>query len=207
MATHAQPLGGGSGDDTSTPSIPKAKLALIGAATTALVTLTPVTVDAMRNYIADHTGGTTTLPTAPPTTIAQTPIQESPLGSIDGVTVDGSKIIVEGTARADVESVVVRVGPRQPDGPRQYWAASADVYDQHWKALVEAETPLPAPFQTKVDYQQRLRAFAGLSFDPDPTTTPAPGPSADIVNCAMERGDDCFTGPGWGPPSVYRSGR
>jgi hypothetical protein len=132
-----------------------------------------------------------------------------PQGSFDQVTINGSgtEVTVSGSAAKGVDNVVVLIGPRQLGG--QYWAASADVVNQHWTLAVATEPHVPEPYQIKAYYRQAAAPAAqGASYfhfprpAETPTTTPPPAP---IVNCAEQYGDRCFDGPGWGPPSVYQS--
>jgi hypothetical protein len=42
-----------------------------------------------------------------------------------------------------------------------------------------------------------------LNVTVEPTTTAPPIPE-ELVNCAVQFGPSCFTGPGFGAPSVYQ---
>ncbi|HEY5842900.1 MAG TPA: hypothetical protein VIU87_15825 [Mycobacterium sp.] len=205
MTTHAQAVGSGSVDDDSPTGISKARLAMIGGVATALIAGAPAIINAIQPENG-HSGTATAAPPQP-TTITPTVLETSPLGSIDQVAIAGSDITVTGSAAADVGSVVVVI-PRQADGARDYWVATTDVYDQHWKAVIETDLPLPSPLKTTAHYNRRFdgQAFAGLSFQKDPPS-PAPGPTDDVVNCAVVHGDACFNGPGWGQPSVSEAVR
>jgi hypothetical protein len=44
---------------------------------------------------------------------------------------------------------------------------------------------------------------SALNFTVEPTTTAPPIPE-ELVNCAVQFGPSCFTGPGFGAPSVYQ---
>jgi len=147
-----------------------------------------------------------------PTTISNPPQQTSPLGSMDKVEINaaGTEVTVMGSARKDVDSVAVMVGPRQSGG--QYWASQASVFNQQWKVEVATDPRLPQPYTIDTRYHSvsggaaSESAFKFTFFQgTEPTTPPAP-PTNQIVNCAEQNGPNCFNGPGWGgPPSVYQS--
>jgi hypothetical protein len=190
-----------------------AKLGMISAIGTALVTAA-ATIFGSVSPDEDSAGKATNEPVpadsaSGPTTITPNPTG-SGLGSFDELTVNGSRseVAVAGSAGANVESVVVLVGPRQSGG--QYWAASTDIVNQQWKLVVATEPRLPEPYEVKAYFRERAsgaaetqRASNFIFEQPEPT--PTPPPPGQEVNCAEEFGDSCFTGPGWGPPSVYRS--
>ena len=155
MTTHAQAVGSGSVDDDS----PNGHLESTarddrrgrdGAAS-------PEPRPSL-NAIQPENGHSGTATAAPPqpTTITPTVLETSPLGSIDQVAIAGSDITVTGSAAADVGSVVVVI-PRQADGARDYWVATTDVYDQHWKAVIETDLPLPSPLKTTAQLQPPFR--------------------------------------------------
>ena len=142
----------------------------------------------------------------------QSLVYTSPHGSFDQVAINGSgtKVTVTGSAEKDIDSVVVLIGPRQSGG--QYWAASANVFNQQWKLVVATEPHVPVPYEIRAYYRQRAGGSAAtqsasyFAFQrTTPTPPPTPPPPRQEVNCAEQFGDSCFTGPGWGPPSVFRS--
>ena len=146
-----------------------------------------------------------------PTTISNPPQQTSPLGSMDKVEINaaGTEVTVTGSARKDVDSVAVMVGPRQSGG--QYWASQASVFNQQWKVEVATDPRLPQPYTIDTRYHSvsggaaSESAFKFTFFQGTEPTTP-PAPPNQIVNCAEQNGPNCFNGPGWGgPPSVYQS--
>jgi hypothetical protein len=110
-------------------------MGLISAIGTALVTAVATIIVTVSH--GDDSGGkataepTTATAASGSTTITPTPTL-SGLGSFDQLTINGprSAVAVAGYAAENVESVVVVIGPRQSGG--QYWAASADVYNQQW---------------------------------------------------------------------------
>ena len=140
----------------------------------------------------------------------QSLVKTSTLGSFDQVAINGSgtEVTETGSAEKDVDSVVVLIGPRQSGG--QYWAASANVFNQQWKLVVATEPHVPVSYEISAYYRQRAGGSAATQsasyFAFQRTTpTPTPPPPGQEVNCAEQFGDSCFTGPGWGPPSVFRS--
>ena len=215
MTSHAHPVDAPPASPKRSPrpkrrsenaSVSVAKLGMIGtiggAAVTAITTIVVgFTHDSGSDSIKSAAQIATSTPDVPP----------PPAGSFDQVTINGSgtEVTVSGSAEKGVDSVVVLIGPRQSGG--QYWAASADVVNQHWTLAVATEPHVPEPYQIKAYYRQQGAAPAaqGASYFTSPrpadtpTTTPPPAP---IVNCAEQFGDKCFNGPGWGPPSVYQSG-
>jgi hypothetical protein len=205
MTTHAQPIGA-TPDRSNGPNshVSAARLTMIGGIAAASIAAVPAVIVALNSNDPGATSPTGSV--SQPTTVTPTVVAKSPLGSIDQVTIDGSNVAVAGSATENVESVVVTIGPRRSGG--QYWAARADVQDLQWKLVVETDSERPADFQTTVFYKERTagQRFTGLTFQTEPST-PAPPPPGDDVTCAVERGDACFTGPRWGPPSVYRSGQ
>lgn len=146
-----------------------------------------------------------------PTTISKPPQQTSPMGSMDKVEInaEGTEVTVTGSARKDVDSVAVMVGPRQSGG--QYWASQASVFNQQWKVEVATDPRLPQPYTIDTRYHSVSGGAASESafkftFFQGTEPTPPPPPANQIVNCAEQNGPNCFNGPGWGgPPSVYQS--
>jgi hypothetical protein len=148
-----------------------------------------------------------------PTTISNPPMQQtSPLGSVDKVEINaaGTEVTVTGSARKDVDSVAVMVGPRQSGG--QYWASQGNVFNQQWKVEVATDPHLSQPYTIDTRYHSvsggaaSESAFKFTFFQGTEPTTPPPPPTNQIVNCAEKFGPNCFNGPGWGgPPSVYQS--
>ena len=212
MTTHAQPAdtAPASRKRSRTPkrgsqnaSVSVAKMGMIGTIGAAVVTaITTISVGGTHDSGSDSPKG--------PVQSSTSKVDNPPQGSFDQVTINGAgtEVTVSGSAEKGVDNVVVLIGPRQLGG--QYWAASADVVNQHWTLAVATEPHVPEPYQIKAYYRQQAAAPAaqGASYfhfprpAETPTTTPPPAP---IVNCAEQYGDRCFDGPGWGPPSVYQS--
>jgi hypothetical protein len=195
--------------DDEGDSVSVAKMGMIGTIGAALVTAVTTIVLAV-----SHDNGADTT-TSAGQTIKPTLVNPSPLGSFDEVAINdsGTEVTVTGSAEKDVASVVVLIGPRQSGG--QYWAASANVVNQQWKLAVATDPHIPVPYEIKAYYYRQQAGGApvqGASYFTSqrtaatPTTMPPPGPPPEpVVNCAEQYGDRCFTGPGWGPPSVYQS--
>ncbi len=209
MTSHAQPVErrstGIDKDEQAGPgdSVSVAKMTMIGTIGGALVTAVATIFVAIGP--GDDSGGTTG---TEPTTITPTLTEKSRLGSFDQVAINGSRseVALTGSAEKNVESVVVLIGPRHAGG--QFWAASANVVDEQWNVVVATEPQLPEPYQIKAFYRVRASDVAGIqkaSGFTFQTTDPPPPPPAPEVICAVEHGDSCFTGPGWGTPSIYES--
>ena len=198
MATHAH----GPGD-----SVSAAKLSLYGTIGRALI----AAVSAIIVGVVNHNGGTVSKePTS--TTFTPTALSEvSDRGSFDKVAINdsGTGVTVSGRAEKDVNRVFVLVGPKPSGG---YWVGFADVLNQQWQADVQTEPRIPQPYTIAAYYYGPSGGAASqgamkFTFQgTEPTTPPPPAPPADqIVDCAVQFGPSCFTGPGFGPPSVYKS--
>ena len=81
--------------------------------------------------------------------------------------------------------------------------------DQQWQAEV-ATDPSWQKYPLKTIAADgscpRVTTASALKFPfqgTEPTTTPPPPPD-QILDCAAQFGASCFTGPGFGPPSVYQ---
>jgi hypothetical protein len=183
-------------------SVSVAKIGMIGTLGAALVTA-GATIFVTANH-DDHPAGPPT-----PTTITPPPTPGS-AGTLDELTINGprTEVAVAGSAAKDVTSVTVLIGPRQSGG--QYWAATTtDVINQQWNVVVDTDPQLPSPYEIKAFYRERTSGTAGipkasgLTFK-KATPTPPPPPPGQEANCAAQFGDSCFTGPAWGPPSIYQ---
>jgi len=199
MASHAHDPG----DSVSTARI--TAYSGIGVALISAIAATITTVGSHHNDLSASTGPM-------PTTISQPPMtQVSDRGSVDKVEINGSatEVTVTGSAEKDVDSVAVLIGPRESGG-QQFWANTGDVFNQQWKLSVATEPHLLLPYRIEAHYHgvsaavPHARVLSKFSFQGTEPTTPPPPPN-QIVNCAEQFGPDCFTGPGWGPPSVYQS--
>jgi hypothetical protein len=158
--------------------------------------------------------------------------QESDDGSFNKVQFDGKGgVSVSGVAEKYVSAVFVVIGPKPSGG---YWYGQANVSDQHWQADVATDPPWENysiwasywpdagahPSAPKAPSGPAVQAAApasrplpetttprALDFkippEPTATTTPPPIPQ-ELVNCAVQFGPSCFTGPGFGAPSVYQ---
>jgi hypothetical protein len=201
MATHALDTGG-STSAAKQGGIAVAVITAVGGITVAALNLIGVFDQAPAHPSSP-----------PPTTISKPPMQQiSPLGSVDKVEINasGTEVTVTGSARKDVDSVAVMVGPRQSGG--QYWANQANVFNQQWKVEVATDPHLPQPYTIDTRYHSvsggaaSESAFKFTFFQGTESTTPPPPPTNQIVNCAEQFGPNCFNTPGWGgPPSVYQS--
>lgn len=123
----------------------------------------------------------------------------------------GTKVTVAGTAVPRVEAVGVLITP--PDAADPTWSAGANVSDGKWSAVVKADQKMPSDVEIKAYYKERTAAAVPVmkssyvTFQSDSTTSTAPPPAPAQVNaCPAQAADSCFAGPGWGPPSIYRTG-
>jgi hypothetical protein len=191
----------GEGDPVSV-----AKMGMIGTIGAALVTaVTSIVV----GFTHDNGSGGTN---SAAHTIKPKLDKTSTLGSFDQVAINesGTAVTVTGSAAEDVDGVVVLIGPRQSGG--QYWANSTNVVNQHWTLVVTTDPHVPVPYEIKAYYRERAGSATtrGASYvtsrrtGTTPPPTPPP-PGKPVLLCAEQRGDSCFDGPGWGPPSVFRS--
>lgn len=186
-------------------SVSAAKITAYGGIGVALISAVVATI----NLVGSH-NGVSTGPTS--TTISQPLLtQKSDRGSVDEVEINGSgsEVTVTGSAEKDVDSVAVLIGPRESGG-QQFWANTGKVFNQQWKLSVATEPHLLQPYTIEAHYHSvsaavpQARVLSEFAFKGTDPTTPPPPPANPIVNCAEQFGADCFTGPGWGPPSVYQ---
>jgi hypothetical protein len=194
-----------------------ASIGAVGSITVAVVNLIG-TVDtnstASKEAAASKEATASTAPTASEgstwTTFTPTPVSlGSDQGLVDKYAINdsGTEVKVWGHADKDVDGVFVLVGPKP--SAAGYWPAFTNVFNQQWEADVATEPQISpgykiwaiphtpgggAPSQSPVKF----------TFQNDPPTPTPPRPPDPIMNCAAQHGPDCFTGPGWGPPSVYQ---
>jgi hypothetical protein len=185
---------------TTSDSVSVAKLSMIGTLGAALITAAVPIVSS----ITSNDGGVESMPV--------TQVQESDRGSIDHVAVSdsGTKVTVSGWANPTVESVGVMIGP--PEAKEPIGAGLSTVSDGKWSMVVTTEPHIPSPYEIKAFYRVRTVHAAGIHKAShiafplvQPPPAPAPPTPGQEATCAVEFGDSCFTGPGWGSPSIYRS--
>jgi hypothetical protein len=197
--------------DAGDPAVSVAKLTLYGSILTALIGAAGVIIVAVLNHDDGSTASqpTPVATTPTPTTITPTASQVSDRGSADQFVISGTgDVTVSGSAQKDVSGMFVLIGPKPSGG---YWVGYANVSNQRWQADVATDPPWQ-------NYTIRAYPYFGPSGGPTSpaafkfapqstsTTTPAPSPPTNqIVDCAEHFGPNCFTGPGFGPPSVYQS--
>lgn len=199
MATHAH----GTGDTVS-----GAKLGVYGGIATALITAVGGIVVAMMHDSGSSVDTTSNSKESTATTVIPTSLsQVSERGTYDKLAFNDSGVTVYGHAKSDVDGVFVLVGPKPSGG---YWVGFANVFNEQWQADVATqakiqpdEYPVTAYYHRSGDGGARPSAFK-LTFQGTTPSTAPPAPTNQIVNCAQQFGPDCFTGPGWGPPSVYQ---
>jgi hypothetical protein len=116
------------------------------------------------------------------------------------------KLTVSGSAQKDVNGMFVLIGPKQSG---QYDAGCGNVVNQQWRAEVATDLSWQKyPLQTVAAYGScpggttLASAFKFTFQGTEPTTSPPP--PDQILDCAVQFGPSCFTGPGFGPPSVYQ---
>ena len=202
----------------SSDPVSVAKLGLYGTIGTAIIGAVTTTVIGVLNV---HDSA----PVAkepPPTAVSH----KSDLVSFNKVQWNGDRVTVAGVAEKDVDApaVVVAIGPKPSGG---YWFGYGNVSNQQWQADVATDVPgekygisaayyygLPggaapapgapavAPAGWLVSGTTRQSALK-FAFQPEPPTPPPPPPDS-LVNCVEKFGPSCFTGPGFGPSSVYQ---
>ena len=189
-------------DKRTADPVSVAKMGMIGTIGAALVTaVTSIVV----GFTHDNGSGGTN---SAAHTIKPKPEKTSTLGSFDQVAINesGTAVTVTGSAAEDVDGVVVLIGPRQSGG--QYWANSTNVVNQHWTLVVTTDPRVPVPYEIKAYYRERAGSATtrGAPYvTPRQIGTPPPPPGKPVLLCAEQHGDSCFDGPGWGPPSIFRS--
>ena len=209
MASHAHRRG---------DSMSVAKLGLIGTIGAAIIgAVTTIVVG-----VLDHnTGGDVSKPPPPTTTITPTLSQVSDRGSFNDVEISATgDVTISGSAEKDVNEVFVTIGPKPSGGN---WVGQSPVVNHQWKADVPTDSPwknytisayyytppggaAPAAPAGRLVSETSSQSALKFTFQgTEPTTPPPPPPSDQIVNCAKQFGASCFTGPGFGPPSVYQS--
>jgi hypothetical protein len=177
-----------------------------GGIATALIGAVGAIIVAVMNHPGSSVNTTSRESTA--TTVIPTALtQVSDRGTYDKLAFNDSGVTVYGHAESDVDGVFVLVGPKLSGG---YWVGFANVFNQHWQADVATEAKIqPDQYPVTTFYHRsgggaaRPSAFKLTVQGTTPTTAP-PSPTNEIVNCAEQFGPTCFTGPGWGPPSVYQ---
>jgi hypothetical protein len=181
MASHAH------GPDDSGP-----KITLYGSIATALIGAAAVIIVGVLNN-----NGPTTLSNEAP---LDTGLKFSPI--LDG------KLTVSGSAQKDVNGMYVLIGPK-PSGRFDVGCGNVLV-NRQWQAEVATDPSWQKyPLRTIAAYGScpgattLASAFKFTFQPPEPTTSPPPPPD-QILDCAVQFGPNCFTGPGFGPPSVYQ---
>jgi hypothetical protein len=175
-----------------------------GIATALITTIGGIIVAVMhQGNPVDPVSKVSTATTIIPTTLRQ----ESARGKYDKLAFSDSGVTVYGHAESDVDGVFVLVGPKPSGG---YWVGFANVFNQQWQADVATQAKIQPDEYPVTTYYHRSGGAAArpsafkLTFQGATPTTAPPSPTNPIVNCAEQHGPDCFTGPGWGPPSVYQ---
>ena len=223
MASHAHHTDDPRPRPTPKKSRSTPKLKVYGGIAAALITAgTPIGV-AVVNHIGSDPRPIGSVPTTPIgsvalppppavpwTTITPTPVSRgSDQGPVDryAINASGTEVKVWGHADKDADGMIVLIGP-QPSGG--FWPAFANVVNHQWQVDVKTDPQISegykvwaiphtpaggAPGQSPVKFTFRATG---------PTSTPPPSPADQIMNCAAQHGPDCFTGPDWGPPSVYQ---
>ncbi|MDH6244084.1 hypothetical protein [Mycobacterium sp. OTB74] len=209
MTTHARPLriprlrpSVAKAEDQPDNSISSEKSKLIGGVATAFI------------------GGLATIVTGIGVAIVQThaqqahstPIAEvrtSDRGSVESVTVDdsGTKVTVSGIADPDIEAVGVVLTAANTTGLN--WIGTTGVSNGKWTLELATEPEAPSPFTLSASYKKRASTASGV-FGASYTVkldgpTPTPPRPAPPQQCTSKTPDSCFTGPGWGSPSIYES--
>jgi len=135
--------------------------------------------------------------------------QGSDQGLVDKYAINdsGTEVKVWGHADKDADGMIVLIGP-QPSGG--FWPAFANVVNHQWQADVKTDPQISEGYKVWAIPHTPSGGAPGqipvkFTFQATgPTSTTPPPPPDQIMNCAAQHGPDCFTGPGWGPPSVYQ---
>ncbi len=221
MTTHARP-----GD-----SVPAAKLTLYGSIGTALIGAVSAIIVQVVNHDNVSTVSKGSPPTTITPTASQESDRGSANQFVISGTGD---VTVSGSAQQDVNGMFVLIGPKPSGGYwagygkvlNQQWQADVAT-DPPWqnytitaypyfgpsggappgappvpKATSEPAVPAVAPAGRLVSETTRQTALK-FAFQTEPPTPPPPPPD-QLVDCAEQFGPSCFTGPGFGPPSVYQ---
>jgi hypothetical protein len=142
------------------------------------------------------------------TTMTPTPVSPgSDQGLVDKYAINdsGTEVKVWGHADKNVDGVFVLIGPK----PVGFWPGFTNVFNQQWEADVPTD-PQISPGYKIWAYPHTPSGGAAspnalkFTFQATGSTTTPPLPPDQLKNCAAQHGPDCFTGPGWGPPSVYQ---
>jgi hypothetical protein len=204
MASHAHRPG---------DSVSAAKITAYGVVAAAVIALVGTIIVALSNDkpvpppvpSASTASKGSTWTTFTPTPVIQGPDQ-SPVDKY-AINDSGTEVTVWGHADKDVDGMFVLIGPKPSGG---YWPAFANVFNQQWQADVPTEPQISQPYKIwAISHTPSSGAASpnALKFTfqgTQPTTTPPPPPDP-LLNCAAQNGPSCFTGPGFGPPSVYQS--
>lgn len=208
MTTHSQPddfsrsflqrhSTRGASEKSASSDSSENKTKLIGTIAAAFITAVFGTVTAV---ILDHNDAQTT-PTQP---IPFNLVQSSDRGSVDSVTVSDSRtaLALSGWANPYVDAVGVVIF--EPKTQKPISTEITDVADGKWSLVATTDSRLPEPVGIMAAYNVGVvtkSSTVTFKLDP-PTPSPQPGQSDA---CTAESLDSCFTGPGWGTPSIYQT--
>ena len=200
-----------------------AKLGVYGGIATALITTVGGIIVAVMNHpnVVPLSNDTTVSAPVPAsataskestwTTITPNPVSKgSDQGPVDKYAINDSRTEVKVWGHADkgVDAVFLLIGPKPSAGG--YWLAFTTIFNQQWEADVTTAPQISPDFKIwAIPHTPDGGAPSGkpvtFTFQNDPPMPPKPPPSPDpLMNCAAQHGPDCFTGPDWGPPSVYQ---
>ncbi|MGV0742061.1 hypothetical protein [Mycolicibacterium sp. XJ870] len=138
-------------------------------------------------------------------------VQSSDLGSVDNVTLSDSRtaVALSGSANPFVDAVGVVIF--EPTTKKPISTEITDVSDGKWSLVAISDLQIPEPFGIMAAYKERtatasgITKASGLTFRLVPPPSPAPPPPGPQDGCSTQSIENCFTGPGWGAPSIYRS--
>jgi hypothetical protein len=188
-----------------------AKLGVYGGIATALITAIGSIIVAMMNHhdvvpVSNDKTMSAASNESTWTTITPTVSQGSDQGPVDRYAINDSRTEVKVWGHADkgVDGVFLLIGPKPSAGG--YWLAFPTIFNQQWEADVPTEPKISPDFKIwAIPHTPGGARPMKFTFQNDPPMPPKPTPSPDpLMDCAAQHGPDCFTGPDWGPPSVYQ---
>jgi hypothetical protein len=223
MASHA---------NSSNDTVSVAKLGLYGTIGAAIISaVTTTVVGVLNNNGSDATVSNGPPPTTITPTAIQVSDRGSANQFVISAT---GEVTVSGSAQEDVNGMFVLIGPKPSGGywgsyanvVNEQWQADVAT-DPPWQNYTISAYPYyassggaapspgapPAPNTTsqpavpagRLVSETASQSALKFAFQPEPTTPPPPPPVPDdLLNCAVQFGPSCFTGPGFGPPSVYQ---
>ncbi|WKG05637.1 hypothetical protein [Mycolicibacterium sp. HK-90] len=185
------------GSHTGASEVSVAKIAMMSAIATALIGAVPTVIDMVNGDPG-------------PVTIPMSERQSNDRVFVDDpiLSDSGRKLSISGTADPFVEAVGVML--TDPKAHLPIFTATTNVTDGKWNVVATSDHEIPQPLEVKAYYKERAATGAGImktsyAFRLDPPSPPPSPQPGQQTGCAAQNPDGCFSGPGWGPPSIYRT--